>query len=1129
MSTKIDINDIIDANSHNSAMALTAAWATCFKKYAMEDYEDLSDSPASSFNIFTHLTAQGAAKMMYEQAARISETNISTAILPKSLINQLSVDEMNGIFGTPASTTIAFCIGKDDIIQNAIMDDNDKVYRLVINKELVTTFESHPSFTLPYDVIINYKPVQMREIDEKTGETYTSMDDNIYAYYDMPDLSNDGMRNVYGINNQYISSREMRFENKVYIAFFLKVFQLKRKEISFYVSDPFTSDTTITFENLLCGIEVYRTKVNTHVETLMNGVTEGNNLTSNSYNFSYDYKRNSQNINLLFSKMNDSSALTVGDEIRVVVYTTEGEQGNLEFPYMIYNINKLSVIYNQDLTKANQNAMINIICLAFARDKSATGGKNSLTLEEIRTKIINKRYSRNILISNMEIIKKGEEKGLSINQIEHDLIAMYYRSIDKLKYKNMILSTGMNNFYFDFSDKEKMLKGYNYYLIEPTDVFKYDKSSHRFKYIKSSSNVSDNDLDSYLDYVNKYNNANDKYDVIEAAFPFYMRYENTENPKIQIYDMFINDIEYLKFTDYKEQFALDKLDISFLKVIRNPYKTENSLSYNDKSSTNKYYVQFIVYTGENTLNKMYLQSHNSNPDLNYVNSDTENKYNKQYITFELSMIGVNDTDRYVINPTNLKILNVDTMINDGYIAYQASFETNNYISDDKQMQIKGIHNASSVSKDYTVFIPVDTTVHFKITGKFNDSVNNPNNTDCITYESDSVELVEYLSDDFKIDFDIGVKEPTYVKYENDVPYLYTRDIKIRNLTYNPNLYLPDNPTLNSDNPDFYEYKVETDNNGKVIFKLENSSIPTPIYKIAHKKDEVVYEYTKISVDDILNSSDSLKEYFISTEEIDENGDVIYIKYKPIDDEYDKLLTYYVANAKILHHSGEEKFFDKTTGVEVDLPYDEASGSTQNTRRELTQEYIGICKNVPWINRLYMSGETMYEKIVDMYRDIVTRTREIKNDLFEGGKIFIGLSNTTGKSSKFKAHKLSTNTYEALNDVALNFEFRVKYLDNANIEYKNQQIVNSTMEYINNIGDNNISIDKLFSAIKSKVPDIEYINIIKINNYLNGEVQTILNDTSINNEVLTVSQKIVIDDSGDIDFEPNISISVVQSE
>ena len=93
MSTTIAIEDIIDANSHNSAMGLTVAWAETFRKYAMESYEELSDDPASSFNIFTHLTAQGAAKMMYEQAARISETNESTAILPKSLLNKMSSEE----------------------------------------------------------------------------------------------------------------------------------------------------------------------------------------------------------------------------------------------------------------------------------------------------------------------------------------------------------------------------------------------------------------------------------------------------------------------------------------------------------------------------------------------------------------------------------------------------------------------------------------------------------------------------------------------------------------------------------------------------------------------------------------------------------------------------------------------------------------------------------------------------------------------------------------------------------------------------------------------------------------------------------------------------------------------------
>ena len=54
-------------------MALTASWAETFKKYALEDTEDLTDDPGASFNIFLHLTAQGAAKALFEQAARINE------------------------------------------------------------------------------------------------------------------------------------------------------------------------------------------------------------------------------------------------------------------------------------------------------------------------------------------------------------------------------------------------------------------------------------------------------------------------------------------------------------------------------------------------------------------------------------------------------------------------------------------------------------------------------------------------------------------------------------------------------------------------------------------------------------------------------------------------------------------------------------------------------------------------------------------------------------------------------------------------------------------------------------------------------------------------------------------------
>ena len=56
MGVKVDINDIIDANSHTSAMSLTKSWADTFKKYALNKNEELSDDPGSSFNKFLQLT-----------------------------------------------------------------------------------------------------------------------------------------------------------------------------------------------------------------------------------------------------------------------------------------------------------------------------------------------------------------------------------------------------------------------------------------------------------------------------------------------------------------------------------------------------------------------------------------------------------------------------------------------------------------------------------------------------------------------------------------------------------------------------------------------------------------------------------------------------------------------------------------------------------------------------------------------------------------------------------------------------------------------------------------------------------------------------------------------------------------
>ena len=1109
MGTKVDINDIIDANAHTSAMSLTRSWADTFKKYALNDTENLSDDPGSSFNIFLHLTAQGAAKMMYEQAARINEVTEDTAILPKSLLNKLNSEELTGIYGSPASTTVAFCIKEEDIINNSVpiteKYDSLTTRTLVINKDLNVTFESHPTFVLPYNVIITCKPV--REKYTEDGETKYKITNNIYATYDLPANNQDGMRNVFGINSPNISSRKMRYENETYIAFFFKMFQIARKEQEFYISNYLTADTSFTFDDSLVGFEVFRKKSGSNDWILMGpGTPEGNVIsTENGYNYSYDNKRSSQNINFSFSKMGDKTSLSVGDNVKVVIYTTKGTEGNIEFPYMINNLNNMVISYNQDISIANQSKMTDIICLAFARDKKSSGGSNQKTLEEIRQNIISKKYSREILITNNEIINKCKEYGLDAYKARGDIISIYYRAVDKLEYKNMILSTGTNDFEFDITDKKPLLEGYNIYLIRPTDVFEYDKDNKKFKYHPAINNKDPSkNLDSYLQYVEKYNESSNINNILQASFPFFIQYRNTSNPLISVYDMNIDDTQLLDFEYYDENVTLDKCDISFLNVYRNPYKGHQNGTF-DQESSDTYYINFVVYTGENTLNKMYQQSHNADGN-NYVNAQILDEYNKQYLKLNVKMYGVGSENTYQINPTSVLITNVDTMLTDGYIKYQLTFTTNNYVNDTNQIFLKGVKNVTSVSNDYSGYVPVDTSVQFIIEGSFNNDEINPYGKTSISYRSDSVKLVDNINDAFGLEFDIKTKSLEYYKYESDIPEKYTSIVYKKNPNY-------DSTIEDNTDPNYYQYLCKTDENGVPIFNIieneDGTTTSIPVFEIVHNIGDIKYYYTNIETGTEYDEDDLTDEQKLNT-------------------------SLFKASVKFIHRSGDIKWYKKDPKSGADILVDDVDDEYATAKTDLYMlqkptEYVGVIRNVPWIDRLYMSGETMYSTIRNMYIDIIDRISVIKNTLFDGGEIYAGLKRTSGQSNKYKAYLLTTGANQYITNIALKIAYRVKFKDDNTIDYKKQNIIDYTVKYINNIGDDCFSVDGLFEYIKTQVPDIEYINITKINDYENGSVQTILNDISVTNEILTISQKVVIGSDGDITFEPNITVDVINTE
>ena len=1108
MGVKVDINDIIDANSHTSAMSLTKSWADKIKKYALNKNEELSDDPGSSFNIFLHLTAQGAAKMMYEQAARINEITEDTAILPKSLLNKLNSEELSGIYGAPASTTVAFCIKEQDIIDNSVpiteKFDALTTRNLVINKELTVTFESHPSFVLPYNVIIYCKPI--RESYIENGEIKYRITYNIYGNYDLPDSNNDGMRSVFGINSPNISSRKMRYENETYIAFFLKMYQMTRKEETFYVSNNMTADVSFQFDDSLIGFELFRKKVGTNNWILMGpGTPEGNDITrENGYNYSYDYKRSSQNLNLIFSKLGDKTSLNVGDNLKCVIYSTLGTEGNIDFPYMINNLNNMVITYNQDMSIANQSKMVDIVCLAFARDSKSSGGKDQLDIETIRQNLITKKYSRQILITNNEIINKCREYGLDAYKARGDIISIYYRAVDKLEYKNMILSTGTNDFEFDIADMKPLLEGYNIYLIRPTDMFEYYQDTKKFKYrpLVNNKDPSKN-LDSYLQYVEKYNESSNINNILQACFPFFIQYRNTSNPLVTVYDMNVDTSEFLEFTSYDESVTLDKCDISFINIYRNPYKGFENGSF-DQESADTYYVSFVVYTGENTLNKIYQQCHDPDGN-NYVNSKILEEYNKQYLKINVKMIGVASENTYQIDPTSVMITNIDTMLDDKYIKYQLTFTTSNYVNDNKQIFLKGVKNASSISNDYSSLIPVDTTVKFIIEGSFTNSEINPYNKNSIVYQSDSVKLVDFIDSAFGLEFDIKTKTLEYYKYESDIPYRYTSIVYKKNPNY-------DSSIKDQQNPNYYQYLCKTDENGIPLFniiEIDGNTTSVPIFDIAHNIGDIKYYYTNLETGVEYDEDDLTDEQKLNTD-------------------------LFKASVKYIHKAGDVKWYKKDPVTGADILVENATDEYAAAKTDLYMlqkptEYVGVIRNVPWTDRLYFSGETMYTMIRSMYIDIIDRIKTIKDKLFDGGEIYAGLKRTSGQSNKYRAYILSSGANQFIKNIALRISYRVKFKNNDTIDYKKQNIVDYTVKYINSIGDDCFSIDGLFEYIKTQVPDIEYINITKINDYENGSVQTILNDPTVTNEILTVSQKVIVSDNGEISFEPNITVDVINIE
>jgi hypothetical protein len=432
--------------------------------------------------------------------------------------------------------------------------------------------------------------------------------------------------------------------------------------------------------------------------------------------------------------------------------------------------------------------------------------------------------------------------------------------------------------------------------------------------------------------------------------------------------------------------------------------------------------------------------------------------------------------------------------------------------------LSGLKRSNTISTDYSGYSPIDTKLSFTITGRFTD-IGNTATYNCISYNTDDVQLVRNLTDYFGIEFDINTSDELYESYDSMVPQTYTEQVFMLNPNY-------DEEITDDSNPNHYRYQVQRNNDGLIDYLegIDNTGVivSIPKYVVNHELGDPIIDYTEITDTERANGPLESREYYILTDELNK----VYTKVEKLT-EFDKNTVYYRGKVRVLHEKGDPKIFNKKTGELISDAVDLSNVLAEYHPLPVT--YTGITKNVPWINRLYFSNADMYETIRDLYNEIIDNVSSIKNVMFDGGLIYMGLKQTSGKSSKYQAYKLSDNSTEAINNIALKFVFRVKFKSSESVEYKRSQIIEATSNYVNNLGENDLSIDGLFEKIKEAVPDIQYINLIQLNNYYNGEVQTIINNPDVKSELLTVSQTTSTDSDGNITFVPDITVNVVNAE
>jgi hypothetical protein len=1119
-----DIDALLKLGVTKSNYLLIRRVSETLKDKILRYNEEKAPYPASFTNIFLEEFGRINALGFYEQMMYKNEMLPSTAIKLRSLLNKMSDEMLQSIYGTPAKFNVVLGFRKNEINRWAIQNSpSTKI--LTINKNIVFKLDDKPQFTIDHNINI-----VLNDPSQKWDNA------SVYVMYDINDrLNPDSL--LYSISSPYLSTQEIRVDNEQIIVIFIPARQYIRTVQEYDVFND-ASDHSFNYTNELYGFELGYCPKSSTKYIYKKGYPDGN-IAMDGYNFSLDLKRKvitfNFNRNAAYFKPN------VGDHIRIIIYSTSGEAGNFNIPNIYENYEGLSFQLNQDRSYLPQDTLLKLVPYISMRDGLAVGGANMKEFEEIRRMVINWGSNSKVLTPG-EFERKAEVYNLKAVKVRDDIRCLEYKASGIL-YDNLnaIVGATTKDLVFPFTDVPIDVS-VNARFISPKDVFVLDKVTQKLNYLKKPPTY--NEEVEFMKYLTDY-----KYNSKNYMFPYHIKFINDNYLHCKIFNMNIKDNQSANFVFYNTR-TLNPTSILSMDVHRDVINENTSDIPEDINSyevKGYFEISFDIFTDHIIAEQLYA----GNVPIIY-RIEIQNRINrKQYATDAYFSKDDIDLKNNIIR-AHFYLPTSDVVDTNDRICIKNSLATIPYVT----LNIDSQYIESNV--DIKIFVLQKNTIDADVIKSNYDYIIKPHATTgnlseidqlffvSIVYEVKNVTLFKDYTSYFKLLADLKVNEP--MRKTLDMNSIGTDGQPMFGAAHDPSRGIYTGviveekvgyEIIKATRYKFYPQdvtEVVRDENGAIIYKTviipeedsdghqTNFEVQVPLTRIIHKKGDFILsnplKINPTTPNSIYYDPRTIEwaAWKAAKEEAQRdpyyNEDVYNANYpEPVCDKADN----YVENYVKLYSIG-------------DVYYTLNGNQVVN----LDVLYTGIIKNLPVYDRIY-SRSSDYNVILSSYEKLIDSVRSLLTYAPDGVELYIGIKSTSGRGD-FEVYNLQYNIWEDIDDIALSFNIGVKYSDvTSNIDDNNAQIKSIITNYIYTFNGISFSIDNIFTLLKEKIDNIEYLLLYNINNYPASQVQSIRkrNNQQYVNDVLSIKRLVsnlsaeVQVSSNDVTFEPDITIRVLE--